>query len=236
MDSTLTLTQIFFIGLASTLHCLGMCGGIVGALSLSLPDEVRSNRSRLFLFVSLMNIGRIVSYMAAGLVAGAFGLEILKALGLDNAHQILKYVGVVFMVAIGFYLAGWFPQMARVEKIGQPVWKILQPVVRKMMPINSSGRALVYGMAWGWLPCGLVYVVLLSTITAGSAVQGASMMLAFGLGTLPTMISAGFMASWLRRFASSVQTRRIIGILIVIMAIASLYLGAGYDEHQHHQH
>ena len=208
----------------------------MGALSLSLPVDVRSKRSRLFLFVSLMNIGRIISYMAAGLVAGAFGLEILKALGLDNAHQILKYVGVIFMVAIGFYLAGWFPQMARVEKIGQPVWKVLQPIAKKMMPINSPWRALVYGMAWGWLPCGLVYVVLLSAITAGSAVQGSSMMLAFGLGTLPTMISAGFMASWLRRFASSVQTRRIIGILIIIMAIASLYLGAGYTEHQHHQH
>jgi len=213
-----------------------MCGGIVGALSLSLPAEVRASRIQMLVFVSLMNIGRILSYMAAGLVAGAFGLEILKALGLDNAHQVLKYVGVIFMVIIGFYLAGWFPQMARVEKIGQPVWKILQPVAKKMIPINSIPRALLYGMAWGWLPCGLVYVVLLSTITAGSAVQGASMMLAFGLGTLPTMISAGFMASWLRRFASSRKTRRIIGVLIVIMAIASLYLGAGYDEHQHHRH
>lgn len=129
-----------------------MCGGIVGALSLSLPAEVRAKRSSMFIFVSLMNIGRIFSYMAAGMVAGAFGLEILKALGLDNAHQILKYVGVIFMVAIGFYLAGWFPQMARVEKIGQPVWRILQPFARKMMPINSTGRALLYGMAWGWLP------------------------------------------------------------------------------------
>ncbi|TNF37390.1 MAG: sulfite exporter TauE/SafE family protein [Gammaproteobacteria bacterium] len=211
-----------------------MCGGIMGALSLSLPAEVRSRRLLWINFIALFNLGRILSYAVAGLIAGAFGVEILKAIGVENGHEILRYAGVIFMVAIGFYLAGWFPQLAQVERLGQPVWRHIEPLARKMMPINSAPRALLYGVAWGWLPCGMVYVVLLMTVTSGSAPQGGYMMLAFGLGTLPTMLSAGIMASWVRRLASSKLTRQIIGVLIVLMAVVSLFIGA--DAHQHHHH
>ncbi len=210
-----------------------MCGNIVGALSMSLPAEVRASRIRLVWFSAMFNSGRIFSYVAAGLVAGAFGVEILKVLGLQNAHGILRYVGVVFMVAIGFYLAGWFPQMARVERLGQPVWRRLEPVAKKMIPVNTPGRALLYGMAWGWLPCGMVYMVLLMTVTSGSAVQGGYMMLAFGLGTLPSMFSAGVMAGWIRRLAGSPGTRQAIGMLITLMAIASLFVDVDQAHHHH---
>jgi len=210
-----------------------MCGGIIGALSLSLPAEVRASRLRLVVFSMLFNGGRVISYVAAGLLAGAFGVELLKALGLQNAHALLRYAGVLFMVAIGFYLAGWFPQLARVEHLGQPVWRRLEPLARKMMPINSIWRALLYGMAWGWLPCGMVYMVLFMTVTAGSAVQGGMMMLAFGLGTLPSMLSAGIMATWIRRLARSPRARQLIGLVIIVMALASLFINVG-DMHHHH--
>ena len=206
----------------------------MGALSLSLPVEVRSQRVRLIVFVSLFNLGRIISYAAAGVVAGAFGVELLKALGLDNAHEVLRIVAVIFMVSIGFYLAGWFPQMAQVERIGQPIWHKLEPIARKMMPINTHSKAFVYGALWGWLPCGMVYMVLLMTVASGSPTNGAFMMLAFGVGTLPTMLSAGIMASWIRRFASSARTRQVIGLLIIVMALASLFVGGGEGHHHHH--
>ncbi|MFW2372430.1 MAG: sulfite exporter TauE/SafE family protein [Gammaproteobacteria bacterium] len=234
MDTPLTLSQAFLIGLVSTLHCIGMCGGIMGALSLSLPEQVRARKSHLLIFVSLINMGRILSYAIAGMLAGAFGVEILKVLGLENGHEVLRYAGVIFMVAIGFYLAGWFPQLVLVEHIGKPIWRRMEPLARKMMPINSPVRALLYGMAWGWLPCGLVYVVLLMTVTSGSALHGSMMMLAFGLGTLPTILSVGIMATWVRRFASSQLTRQIIGLIIIIMAIASLFLATGGEHHHHH--
>lgn len=233
MDTPLTVTQVFLIGLVSTLHCLGMCGGIIGALSLSLPAEVRASRLRLVVFSMFFNGGRVISYVAAGLLAGAFGVGLLKALGLQNAHALLRYAGVLFMVAIGFYLAGWFPQLARVEHLGQPVWRRLEPLARKMMPINSAWRALLYGMAWGWLPCGMVYMVLFMTVTAGSAGQGGMMMLAFGLGTLPSMLSAGIMATWIRRLARSPRARQLIGLIIIAMALASLSINVG-DMHHHH--
>jgi len=205
----------------------------MGALSLSLPIEIRQKKLAQFKFVLLYNIGRLLSYTAAGMVAGAFGIEILKALGLEQAHDVLRYLGVIFMVAIGLYLAGWFPQVAQLERVGRPVWQHIEPYARKLMPVNTPVKALIYGIAWGWLPCGLVYVVLLMTVTAGSAMQGASMMLAFGLGTLPTMMSAGIMASWISRFSRSQLTRQIIGLIIVAMAVASLFIGGG-DVHHHH--
>ena len=211
-----------------------MCGGIMGALSLSLPEQIRVRKAYLIIFVALLNIGRMVSYAIAGMLAGAFGVELLRALGLDNGHEILRLAGVIFMVAIGLYLAGWFPQLVMVEHIGKPIWRRLEPVARKMMPINSPLRALLYGMAWGWLPCGLVYMVLLMTVTSGSAVQGGMMMLAFGLGTLPSILSLGVMATWVRRFASSQSTRQIAGLIIIIMAIASLFIGTGDGHHHHH--
>jgi len=236
MDAPQTITSVLLIGLLSSFHCLGMCGGIMGALSLSLPANVRENRFRMSLFVLLYNLGRLSSYMMAGALAGAFGVEVLQLLGLDsdNAHRMLRLAGVAFMVLIGFYLAGWFPQLIKVEKLGQPIWKRLEPLARRLMPIKTPVQALFYGMAWGWLPCGLVYVVLLMTVTAGSAVQGALMMGAFGLGTLPSMLSAGVMVSWVRKLAQSKNARLAIGLILIISAIASLFIDGASEHHHHH--
>lgn len=233
MDTQLTIAQIFVLGLGSTLHCLGMCGGIIGALSLSLPAEVRNRRASLLLFSGLFNLGRIVSYGLAGVLVGGFGQQVAQGLGLENAHTVLRYAAALFMIAMGLYLAGWFPQMARLEHIGKPLWRLLQPINKKMMPVNTPVRALVYGMTWGWLPCGMVYMVLLMTVTAGSAWEGGSMMLVFGLGTLPSMFSAGVMAGWIRRLAASPRYRQAIGVMIIVSALLSLLFSG--DAGHHHQ-
>ncbi len=231
MDTPLTLTSAFLLGLFSTVHCIGMCGGIIGALSLSLPMEIRNHKPRLLVFVTTYNIGRITSYTIAGLVAGALGSSMQAGTGLEQGHAILRTISIAMMVAIGIYLAGWFPQLAVVEKAGVPVWKKLEPIGRKLLPVASLPKALAYGLIWGWLPCGLVYFVLIWTLTSGAAVTGALTMLAFGLGTLPTLLTAGFMTSWMTRFARSKRARQVIGLLIVAMAIGSLFIPM---EHHHH--
>ncbi len=235
MENPLTYTSAFLLGLFSTIHCVGMCGGIIGALSLSLPVKIRNNKARMLMFITTYNIGRILSYSFAGLVAGAIGTGVLASAGFDQGHAVLRAIGVAMMVAIGLYLAGWLPQLAIVEKIGVPVWKKLEPVGRKLLPVASLPKALAYGLIWGWLPCGLVYFVLLWALTAGNAVQGALTMLAFGIGTLPTLLATGFMTSWLTRFARSSTARQVVGLLIVAMAIGSLFLPMGdHLPGQHH--
>lgn len=219
-----TLTAAFLLGLFSTVHCIGMCGGIIGALSLSLPARIREHKLRLLLYVSTYNIGRITSYTAAGLIAGALGGGMYTSPDLDQGHKVLQMIGVSLMIAIGLYLAGWLPQLSLVEKLGLPLWRKLEPLGRKLLPVATLPRALAYGMIWGWLPCGLVYFVLIFTLTSGSAGNGALTMLAFGLGTLPTLLSAGMATSWLTRFARSRRTRQVVGVLIIAMAIGSLFI------------
>lgn len=236
MENPLTYTSAFLLGLFSTIHCVGMCGGIIGALSLSLPVEIRNNKPRMLMFITTYNIGRILSYSFAGLVAGAIGTGVLASAGFDQGHAVLRAVGVAMMVAIGLYLAGWLPQLAIVEKIGVPVWKKLEPVGRKLLPVASLPKAMAYGLIWGWLPCGLVYFVLLWALTAGNAMQGALTMLAFGIGTLPTLLATGFMTSWLTRFARSSTARQVVGLLIIAMAIGSLFLPMGDQMPGHHHH
>ncbi len=231
MSDPVTLTSAFLLGFFSTMHCIGMCGGIIGALSLSLPLEIRNSKPKLFAFVLTYNIGRLLSYTAAGLIAGAVGTGVLQSAGFDQGHVVLRSIGVFMMVAIGLYLTGWVPQLARVEKIGIPVWKRLEPIGRKLVPVASLPKALAYGLIWGWLPCGLVYFVLIWALTAGDAVQGGLTMLAFGAGTLPTLITAGFMTSWITRFAHSTRARQVVGLLIIVMAIGSLFIPM---EHHHH--
>jgi len=236
MDNPVTYTSAFLLGLFSTIHCVGMCGGIIGALSLSLPVEIRSHKPRMLLFVTTYNIGRIISYSLAGLVAGAIGTGVLASAGFDQGHAVLRAVGVAMMIAIGLYLAGWLPQLASVEKIGVPIWKKLEPLGRSLLPVASLPKALAYGLIWGWLPCGLVYFVLVWALTAGNAVQGALTMMAFGIGTLPTLLATGFMTSWLTRFARSSTARQLVGLLIIAMAIGSLFIPMGDQVPGHHHH
>lgn len=231
MDNPVNFTSAFLLGLFSTVHCIGMCGGIIGALSLSLPVEIRNHKPRLLLFVTTYNIGRLLSYTLAGLIAGAIGTGVLASTGFDQGHVVLQYIGVAMMVAIGIYLAGWLPQLAIIEKIGVPLWQKIEPIGRKLLPVASLPKALAYGLIWGWLPCGLVYFVLIWALTAGDALRGAFMMLAFGLGTLPTLLTAGFMTSWMTRFARNPTARIIVGLLIITMAIGSLFIPM---EHHHH--
>ncbi len=231
MDDPITLTSAFLLGLFSTIHCIGMCGGIIGALSLTLPADIRNHKPRLFSFILTYNTGRILSYAAAGLIAGAIGTGVLQSSGFEQGHTILRIIGISMMIAIGLYLAGWLPQLAAIEKVGKPVWQLIEPVGRKLMPVDSLLKAFIYGMIWGWLPCGLVYFVLIWALTAGDAIHGAMTMLAFGAGTLPTLMTAGFMTSWLTRFARSSRARQIVGLLIILMAIGSLFLPM---EHHHH--
>ena len=168
MNTDLTFFSAFFVGLFSTVHCLGMCGGIIGALTFSLPEHIRTNRWRLIPYVSAYNTGRITSYCIAGALAGGLGDQIL-ALMPQYGHLMLQLFAAVLMIGIGLYLAGWFPAFAKIEHLGKPIWKKLEPISQKLIPVKSPSHAFLFGMVWGWLPCGLVYTALIWSATASSA-------------------------------------------------------------------
>lgn len=235
MDAPATLASAFLLGIFTTLHCVGMCGGIIGALSLGLSEEIRTHKAKLLFFIGAYNFGRILSYSLAGLIAGTVGTSALMAAGFEQGHYVLQYLGVSMMVLVGLYLSGWLPQLAMVEKIGMPIWKKIEPFGRRLMPVSNPFKALLYGLIWGWLPCGMVYFVLLWALSTGDATQGALLMFSFGLGTLPTLLAAGFMSSSLRTFAQNPKVRTTAGLLIIIMAIGILFIPMQHQHGTQHQ-
>ncbi len=226
------LVSAFIVGLFSAVHCIGMCGGIIGALTFSLPAEIRQHRWRLIPYISAYNLGRISSYTAAGALLGWLGDSLFNVISPDSGHLILQGIASAMMIGIGLYLAGWFPRFAMIEHLGKPLWNRLQPWGQKLIPVRSPGQAWLFGMVWGWLPCGLVYSALIISGTAGDAVYGALFMLSFGAGTLPSVMTAGILTGWMARLSRLSQVKTVVGLLLIGLAITSFYLTWSHG-HQH---
>ncbi|MBI4996446.1 MAG: sulfite exporter TauE/SafE family protein [Rhodocyclales bacterium] len=213
---------IFLVGLLGGSHCVGMCGGIVGALSLQAPQ------GRMALPVQLAyNLGRIASYTAAGMFAGALAQIVGELLPLQRA---LYFVASLMLVAMGVYLLGMTQSLAWLEKRGQFVWRRVQPFTARFLPVRGAAQALPLGLLWGWLPCGLVYSALTTALASGSAGKGALLMLAFGLGTLPNLLLAGLLLVRFRRFAQARATRLVSGLLVLgygLYGVLNLWRGQG---------
>lgn len=214
----------FLIGLFGTLHCVGMCGSIIGVLTLSLPEETRQHPPRLMSYLLLYSAGRLLSYTLAGALAGGFGSGLLYSISPQSGHQVLLLIATSLMVAVGFYLAGWFPKLAYMERLGTPVWQRLEPLGRRLLPVKSPLQALLYGMIWGWLPCGLVYSALFIALAHGSYLTGGVFMFLFGLGTLPAVIGTGIFADQLLRWARNPQIRMYAGIMLILLALSGLLI------------
>ena len=198
---------LFFGGLATGLHCAGMCGGISAGFSL-LQKQDLWRRQLAF------NAGRITSYAAAGAAAGALGSAGAYVAAALPAQTILYLFSSAFVLGAGLHLAGLLP-LSRLERLGMPLWRSIQPLAVRLLPARNLPQAFAAGMAWGWLPCGLVYGALLAAAFAGGAAQGAIAMAAFGAGTLPWLLAAGVTAARLRQWRGLQRLRRAGGFILV---------------------
>jgi len=229
----------FLLGLFSTIHCIAMCGSVIGALTLSLPSEVRESQRKMLPYIFNYNLGRLLSYAMAGAIVGLLS----SPLTVLNGHLVLRYLSVIVMIAMGLYLAGWFPKFAHMERMGAPIWRWLQPIGQKLLPVRKFSQAFFLGMVWGWLPCGLVYAALTVAATVGEPVKASMVMLAFGVGTLPAVMGAGMFTGLLASMARAKHLRQITGVLIIVMALATLLwpmnnVGGqeGHEQHSPHAH
>ncbi|GGP19303.1 hypothetical protein GCM10010970_09940 [Silvimonas iriomotensis] len=196
-------------------HCFGMCGGVVAAFSLQLPPGPRLRYHLGF------NLGRLAGYTLIGALAGALG-ALPFLVSLQSIKLVLYVLANLLLIGVGLYLAGWFSWIVHIETVGRPVWRFLQPVLRRRLPVRRWPDTLIVGALWGWLPCGLVYTASLSALSSGGVGQGALIMLAFGLGTLPNLLlmgqAAGRILQWIRkRFV-----RVLAGLLFIAFGIYRL--------------
>jgi uncharacterized protein len=204
-----SISAAFFLGLLSSAHCVGMCGGIMGALSMAIPAEAKSKRWMILLGY---NFARIFSYALIG-------------------------------IAMGLYLADWWRGLTYLESAGRYLWAYLQPLSKKLMPVNSVAKALALGMIWGWLPCGLVYSALMFAMAQGQAMNSGMVMLSFGVGTLPMVLLSGVFAQTLTGWLQRKQLRWSFALMIMLFGLWTLFgtsmhshSGDEHNTHDHHHH
>lgn len=217
----------FIIGLMGAGHCLGMCGGITAALSFAIADV--SPRKKWLLLVGY-NIGRVLSYICAGVIVGFLGKQIMALGGLP----ILRIVAGILLILMGFYIAGWWKVLTRLEYVGQRLWRYIKPLGDKVMPVRSLPQAIILGGTWGWLPCGLVYSALAYAIAQAGGMEGGLVMLAFGLGTLPAVLLSGASASLLKTILSKKIIQYVMGIFLCMFGVWTIFMSM--QHHNHHDH
>ena len=215
MQSELGYMSAFLVGLLGGTHCAGMCGGIVGALTFGLPEKVRHHFPSILPYQLGYNLGRISSYVVAGAIMGGLGMLLAEVMPIYLAQQALLIIAAIFMILLGLYLGGWWTGLARIERLGGALWTRIEPYARGLLPVRSPAQAWMLGLVWGWLPCGLVYSMLIWSVSSGGVARGAGLMLAFGLGTLPNLFAMGMLAGSLARWSKDVRIRRVAGLLVM---------------------
>lgn len=209
------LLSAFVLGLLGGGHCLGMCGGLMGALTLAIPEHRHGHRLRLLL---AYNLGRVLGYATIGLLVGLLGWAVASSPGATG----MRIAAALLLIVMGFYLAGWWSGLTRIERLGRGVWRHIQPLATRLLPISTLPRALLLGGLWGWLPCGLVYSTLLWAASQGNAWHSALLMLGFGLGTWPVLLATGLAAGRTTALLRRRGLRTAGGVLVILFGIWTL--------------
>lgn len=206
--SVISITSMFLIGLLGSGHCVGMCGGIVAALGFATD----STQAR-WPIILTYNLGRIASYSLMGGIVGLLGQFGDQFLSLGPW---LRALAGLLLILMGFYLADWWKALTLLERGGQLLWNTLQPLGKGLFQMRSVGRGFLYGMLWGWLPCGLVYSALAFAGVSASPVMGALSMAVFGLGTLPAMLAGGIFSVQLKSLLQGKWLRVTMALVLIV--------------------
>ena len=209
----------FIAGFFGSAHCLGMCGGIAGLFAVRL--EIASLSRRLHLAL-VYNVGRILGYAVLGFVVAGVSQTLANLIPVLTGP--VRLLSGILILLVGLQLAFDWKPLAWLERGGSVVWQRIAPSARGLLPADTAAKALALGFIWGWLPCGLVYSALLIAATSGEALNGAQVMVAFGLGTLPAMLLTGLGAAQLQAFMARTWARRGAGLVVMVMGIVTLWM------------
>nr|WP_286086850.1 sulfite exporter TauE/SafE family protein [Halomonas sp. S3-1-1] len=213
------LLAAWVFGLLGGAHCIGMCGGIMSALAFAVPPSMRRPARMAGLLLGY-NLGRIASYMLAGALAAALGTLITLA---PATRVVLEAFAAVMLILMALYIANWWKGLLTLEGLGRKLWRVIEPLGRRLMPVVHLPQAVALGALWGWLPCGLVYSMLAWSMATAAPAQGALLMGAFGLGTLPALLATGLAAQALSGLIRHPATRTLAAVVIIGFALYQLW-------------
>ena len=214
------LAAAFVFGLLGGAHCIGMCGGIMSALTFAVPPSMRQP-GRLAGLLLGYNLGRITSYMIAGALVALLGSVLNHAL--DGIALVLRILAAVMLILMALYIANWWKGLLRVEALGRSLWRRIEPLGRGLMPVVKVPQAFALGSIWGWMPCGLIYSMLAWSLAVAEPLRAATMMGAFGLGTLPVVLATGMAARRVSLWIRHPATRTLAALLIIAFAVWQLW-------------
>jgi uncharacterized protein len=213
----------FLVGLLGGVHCLTMCGGLVGSLTMGLDPRIRRDPWLMLPYQLTYNLARIAGYATAGALFGGVGALLLQLDAFQVMQRALYAVAGIVMVLLGLYLGGWWRLLAVVERAGALLWRRIEPLGRRVLPVRNLMQAAALGYLWAWIPCGLVYSVLITAVATGSVLNGALVMLAFGAGTLPNLLGIGFLAGAAARISERAWVRQVAGLLVIGFGLHALW-------------
>lgn len=223
----MTLLSVFLLGLLGGLHCAGMCGGLLTAMTFRPPARpgaavIQISAPRVNGQPLLINLGRISTYTVLGALAGGAGSAAWVLENILPVQRSLFFISSMLMILIGAWLLGLRRPLAWAESLGHRIWKKLQPLAARGLTARSPLELMLAGGIWGLVPCGMVYMVLLAALSAGDPVEGAVLMAVFGLGTLPNLLLIGAGSQWLGRLGDTALIRIGVATLVIAMGIIGL--------------
>jgi len=227
------LTTAFVTGFLGSAHCFGMCGGISGLFAVNVNVAAMKTQ---FPKAIAYNVGRILSYAILGAAVAVIGKTLVS--GIPDIAAPVRFASGALIILVGLQLAFGWRILMPLETAGAKIWRRIAPAAKGLVPVESLAQALGLGLIWGWLPCGLVYSVLLLAATTAEPASGGLVMIAFGLGTMPAMLTTGLGASKLAQFMSG--KRLGAGLLIVALGLATIAMPvmkfASSDAQMDHSH
>jgi sulfite exporter TauE/SafE len=218
----ISLSAAFVAGIAGSAHCFAMCGSLAAAFGMRTRNALS------------YHVGRLSGYAIAGAICGLLGATLQAVLDLARIGSWLRIASGVLLLLIAFrMLSPWNP-LHWLETLGAKFWRQLQPLTQKTGSMSGRAQALTLGFLWGWLPCGLVYSMLLFAALSGNALQGGSILFAFGLGTLPAMLTSTVLASHVQQLMRNRWPRLASGVLLLALGAWMIWISLPAAEHVHH--
>jgi sulfite exporter TauE/SafE len=223
MAASLLLSAVL-AGLVGGLHCAAMCGGFITAMSARDAGVARLQPARaLVTRQAAYHAGRIASYALVGAIFGFVGSSAAGIANMLPLQQALYVVANLLLLALAIAIAWRSATMSWLARAGMAAFTRALPMLRPLTRGSSVASRIGLGLVWGFVPCTLVYSVVPLALFAGGAWQGATVMLVFGLGTLPHLAGFGFLLARMRGVVGSRVFRRSAAAIVGAFAVAGLY-------------
>ncbi|WP_338467132.1 sulfite exporter TauE/SafE family protein [Novosphingobium sp. ZN18A2] len=217
--TSLTFAGGMVLGLASSLHCAGMCGGIASVLSMSAEPDSDAPAARMRGLLTLQ-AGRVLAYSLMGVAVGGLGAAVIARFDHPTLYLMLRLFAALSLGWIGLSLTGLAPGIAVADRLFAAIADRIRAGAAALHLSGSAGTVAM-GLAWGFVPCGMVYGTLVFAAMTGTPIRAAGVMAGFGLGTIPAVTAAAFGATSLRRLAHNTRLQVGVGLAIMALGMAS---------------